>query len=159
MGESATSRVCFLPLASGLAARTRQAAWGCLAVESSLWELRSSSRVGLVREPNCSDINKKICCGLYNSQQKPQSGFFPVVDVDMRLPHPQQLCWISSVDLSVLSLLWATPVYRRGCCLCRIWYMGFNQIFPQLPATSPRSQLNYSMFLVMDGLYIEAVLL
>lgn len=114
VGESATSRVCFLPLASGLAARTRQAAWGCLAVESLLWELRSSSRVGLVREPNCSDINKKICCDLITVSRNLNQDFF--LCVDTRLPHPQQFCWISSVDLSVLSLLWATPVYRRGCC-------------------------------------------
>lgn len=127
--ESAAAWVCFLPLASGLAARTCQAGWGCLAVEPSLWELRSSSRVGLVKEPDCSDVNKKICCGLYNSQHKPQSGFFPVVDVDMRLPHPPgALLGQLSGSVCALTLLWGALVCRKGCCLCRVWYMGFNQI-------------------------------
>lgn len=121
VGESATSWVCFLPLAAGLAAGTCQAAWGCLAVESSLWELRSSSRVRIVKEPNCSDINKKICCGLSNSQHKPQSGFFPVVDVDMRLFHPPGLLGQLSGSGCALPLLWATPVYRQGFADSGTW--------------------------------------
>lgn len=113
VGESATSWVCFLPLASGLAAGTCQAGWGCLAVESSLWGLRSSSRVGLVREPDCSDINKKICCGLCNSQHKPQSGFFPVVDVDVRVPHPPAALLGQLSDLSVLSQSSGAPQFTE----------------------------------------------
>lgn len=90
-------------------------------MESSLWELRSKSHVRLVRESNCSDINKKICCGLYNSQHKLQSGFFSVVDVDMRLLHPSATL-LDQLGESVcaLTLLCATPVYRRGCCLCSL---------------------------------------
>lgn len=121
VGESATSWVCFLPLAAGLAAGTCQAAWGCLAVESSLWELRSSSRVRIVKDPNCSDINKKICCGLSNSQHKPQSGFFPVVDVDMRLFHLPGLLGQLSGSGCALPLLWATPVYRQGFADSGTW--------------------------------------
>jgi len=38
--------------------------------------------------------------------------------------------------------------------------MGFNQIsFPQVTAISARSLLNYKMFLLMDGLLLEATFL
>lgn len=111
-----------------------------------------------MREPNCSDINKKICCGLYNSQHKLQSGFFPVVDVDMRLLHPSATL-LDQLSESVVSHCSVPPRFIEGAAAFAVWYVGFNQIFPQLPAISQRSQLNYSMFLVMDGLWIEAVLL
>lgn len=82
-----------------------------------------------------------------------------MVDVDRRALHPPAAL-LAQLRGSVcaLTLLCAILVWTRGCCLCRVWFMGFNQTFPQLSATSARSQLNYSLLLVMDGLWIEAVL-